>query len=120
MIVIQSKTATMEVGMESTRHIYITFGTGTPLRNRYVRITMVTDRPAWEVAHSLFGARYATTYDESAWQAIPARIRDTWTKFELTGAVLTALRGGELPLADEYGDDAQTARAHMTQDLATL
>lgn len=107
------------------RFVYITFGMGTPLRGRYVRVR--TERPDWEVARGLFGERYATTYDERSWR-VNASLRSGydlaerygWTELKLTGAVLTALKGGELPPADELNDDVACVRAHMAQDQATL
>ena len=110
--------------MSDARYIYITFGAGTPLRNRYVRTTARPDRADWFVARGLFGERYATTYDQAHWNigALDAQTlaeRHGWTELKLTGAVLTALGGGELPATDET-DDTRAVREHMAQDLSTL
>ncbi len=104
--------------MSDTRYIHITFGSGTPLRNRYVRTVARFGQADWEIARGLFGERYAATYDQAHWNLIPT-MKWRWTELKLTGAVLTALRGGELPLTDET-DDTRAVREHVAQDLSTL
>ncbi len=108
-----------------TRTSYFTFGAGTPLRGRYVHITAV--EPEWphEKMLALFGNRWSTEYPLDWGNRSNVLLDDfysNYTRLELTGVVLTAIEGGELPeVVDvDYATDVEAVRAHMTQDLSKL